>query len=148
MCGTKISFFCHEIIYEVPVVVYAGLIYLLSSGSSLPEDVSLINGIDKLAHFIEYFVFGFLIYRSLSNARTQSLKENALLLTILFGICFGISDEWHQSYVPGRDATIGDVLFDSLGIITAAGTYNTAMKKIPFLKKFDESLERKLRHEQ
>ncbi len=133
--------------YEVPVIFYACLIYTFSSVTMLPKEVSLINGIDKLAHLIEYFAFGFLICRSLSNVKAHFIKQNALLIAVLFGTCFGLGDEWHQSYVPGRDATIGDVLVDAVGIITAAGTYNTAMQKIHFLKKIDETLERKFIHE-
>ena len=147
MAHRKKSSFHYELVYDMPVLVYAGLIYLLSSVSGFPEDVSLITGSDKVAHLIEYFAFGFLICRSFSNARFDPVKQNAHLLAILFGISFGLSDEWHQSFVPGREATIGDVLFDAMGIITATGTYNTAMKKILFLKKFDETLERKFVNE-
>ncbi|MCU0242053.1 MAG: VanZ family protein, partial [Vicinamibacteria bacterium] len=32
---------------------------------------------------------------------------------------YGVSDEWHQSFVPGRDATVGDVMKDALGSLCA-----------------------------
>jgi VanZ family protein len=148
ICRMKKSIFRHGLVYGVPVIVYAGLIFLLSSVSKLPEEVSFINGVDKWAHCIEYYFFGFLIYRWLINKRSRFIRKNAFFFTILIGICFGLSDEWHQSYVPGRDATIGDVLADSLGIIAAAVTYHTTIKRISFLKKIDETLERKFVHEQ
>ena len=145
---TKKSSFRHGLVYGVPVIVYAGLIFLLSSVSKLPEEVFFINSVDKWAHCIEYYFFGFLIRRWLINKRSSFVRKNSLFFTILIGICFGLSDEWHQSYVPGSDATIGDVLFDALGIIAAAVTYHTTITRISFLKKFDETLERKFVHEQ
>jgi VanZ family protein len=148
ICRLKKSSFRRGFVYGAPVIFYAALIFFLSSVSKFPEEVSFINGIDNWSHCIEYYFFGLLICRWLINERNRFIKKNAHLFTILIGICFGLSDEWHQSYVPGRDATIGDVLADSLGIIAAAVTYHTTIKRISFLKKIDETLERKFVHEQ
>ena len=70
---------------------------------------------DKLAHFVEYFILGILIFRSLS---TGSLPiRRLLLLTLLYGTVFAAIDEAHQLFIPGRFATWTDFLADSLGII-------------------------------
>ena len=34
-----------------------------------------------------------------------------LLMTLLVGIGYAVGDEWHQSFVPGRDASFFDALF-------------------------------------
>ncbi len=37
------------------------------------------------------------------------------MMTLLIGTGYAISDEWHQSFVPGRDASAWDVFFDMAG---------------------------------
>ena len=39
------------------------------------------------------------------------------LLFLLMGVGYGALDEWHQSFVPGRDASVGDWVADSAGVI-------------------------------
>lgn len=144
---TQKSSFRHGLVYGVPVIVYAGLIFFLSSIARLPEEISFINRLDKWAHFIEYYLFGFLTRRWLVNTGSRFLSNRSLYFTILIGICYGLSDEWHQSYIPGRDSTAEDVLSDALGVIAAAVTYRTIVTRIFFVKKLDEILERKFIHE-
>ncbi len=128
-------------------MVYAGLIFLLSSLPHLPEEVSPFEGYDKLAHFIEYYFFGILICRWLLNKKNHFVRRYALFMTILIGTCYGISDEWHQSFIPGRVASIWDVLFDVVGITAAVFTYHITMKRDSSLNKLDKILERKFIHE-
>lgn len=46
---------------------------------------------------------------------------NKCLLPMIFSILYACSDEWHQSFVPGRSALFSDVLIDSIGIFIATG---------------------------
>ncbi|GAB4539617.1 MAG: hypothetical protein Fur0020_08560 [Thermodesulfovibrionia bacterium] len=88
-----------------------GLIYYLSSisGHRLPH---LMNGFDKLIHFLIYAILSALIYLSLNKT---GLKRYLILQSFLFTVIYGISDEIHQLYVPLRDASIGDMIADSFG---------------------------------
>jgi VanZ family protein len=130
----KRSHLCHELTYGVPVLAYAGLIFLLSSVSKFPDVVPSFFGFDKLAHFIEYYFFGCLICRWLLNERPVFASRHAVFLTILLGAFYGISDEWHQSFVPGRDASFWDALFDALAVVVAAVTYPWIVRRIPLFK--------------
>ena len=48
-----------------------------------------------------------------------------VITVAVFSSLFGISDEYHQSFVSGRHASIGDVLFDSISsIVTAASMWS------------------------
>lgn len=123
-------------IYGAPVLVYAGLIFLLSSTTALTDAIPSVFGFDKLAHFCEYFLFGFLIHRWLCATQSRFANLYATALTVLIGTLYGLSDEWHQSFVPGRHASPWDVLFDSLGVIAAAATYHRIIKRIPFRGNF------------
>jgi VanZ family protein len=128
-------------------MVYAGLIFFLSSFPRFFEDVTPFVGYDKLAHFSEYFFFGILICRWLLNKRNALAQRRAFFMTLMIGLCYGISDEWHQSFVPGRVASIWDVLFDTGGIAAAVLTYRITLKRRSSLNDLDRFLERKFIHE-
>ncbi|MEJ5165533.1 MAG: VanZ family protein [Thermoanaerobaculia bacterium] len=83
-------------------------IFFLSSQSSPPLFIDITN-IDKLIHFIEYFILGLLL----------SLIQLPLKILISLGIIYGGLDEIHQSFVSGRDCSLFDFLFDSLGVSIA-----------------------------
>ena len=123
MIRMKQSLFLHRLYYGGPVFAYAGLIFFLSSMSRFPEEVSLFFGFDKLAHFVEYYIFGWLLYRWFSTPDRVWGRRGARFMTLLVGISYAVGDEWHQSFVPGRDSSVFDALFDAAGIAAAAATY-------------------------
>jgi VanZ family protein len=95
------------------------LIYVLSSQPSLPTP-ELFPGEDLLAHAVFYAILGVFLARSLAPPRVTTWKR-ILLLTILVA-AYGAFDEYHQSFVPGRDASAWDMLADGLGGFLAALT--------------------------
>ena len=109
-----------DIYWGGPAFVYAALIFFLSSISRFPDEVPSFLGFDKIVHFIEYFILGVFLYRWFSNMDGCPGKKCALTATIFVGIIYAFTDEWHQSFVPGRDASLFDVLFDSLGVAAAS----------------------------
>jgi len=141
------SNFRYGLLYGFPVVVYAGLIFLLSSIPQLVEEVSPFIGYDKLAHFMEYYFFGILICRWLLNKKNQFIGRHTFIITLLIGTCYGVSDEWHQSFIPGRVASIWDVLSDAVGVAAAVFTYRVTPKTDSSLVNLDKILERKFIHE-
>ena len=73
----------------------------------------------KIAHFILYTIGGMTIYLLLSVYFTQ--KKSILLkmsMTLILGIGYAISDEYHQKFTLGRSPRWLDIQIDSLGIIT------------------------------
>ncbi len=71
--------------------------------------------IRKVAHFSIYTVVGLLLMGLLS---TYKIKENwRMILSILLGMLYAISDEIHQGFSPGRSPRIADVYIDTLGVI-------------------------------
>jgi VanZ family protein len=123
--GFRYSFF-----YGGPVLAYAALIFFLSSLSSFPEAVPSFFGFDKIAHFMEYYFFGCLLCRWFSSTDRYRKRRRALLMTILIGTCYALSDEWHQSFVPGREASPWDALFDAAGVGMGAATYPLILRGI------------------
>ena len=71
--------------------------------------------IRKLAHFSIYALVGILIMAFVSTYKLLLWKK--LVISIMVGLTYAISDEYHQSFVPGRSAEIRDVLIDVSGVI-------------------------------
>ena len=57
-----------------------------------------------------------LLHLSFRNSKHVFLRRYAAILAILVGIFYGITDEFHQSFVPGRSSSEWDVLADSVGV--------------------------------
>lgn len=66
----------------------------------------------KCAHFSEYFIFYLFLY----NLYKENFpKKKALFLSLLSVFLYACTDEFHQLFVPGREARVRDVLIDTSG---------------------------------
>lgn len=70
----------------------------------------------KLAHVAEYLLLTVLLVRALRRSAFAAPVPIAIVAALLYAS----SDEWHQSFVPGRTATPRDVAIDGIGIALAA----------------------------
>lgn len=95
------------------VIGYCLLIFVLSAQSDLQPPRVLPS--DKLAHLLEYAVLGWLWARAVKRSRSEWTTAAVLVSALLFAGMYGLSDEWHQYYVPGRHADLGDVFADAVG---------------------------------
>lgn len=85
--------------------------------SAVVEDVFSLEGIiRKLAHFGEYMCMGFLSY-SLVTIWYKPVWRGRLWILLQLFLSAGL-DEFHQSFIPGRHASIKDVMIDMTGGIT------------------------------
>ncbi|MCP4650678.1 MAG: hypothetical protein GY853_11455 [PVC group bacterium] len=103
--------------YWMPVIIWAVLIFIVSSISTFPESIQPVISFDKFWHTVEYGILAFFLARAFKNSSREDFKRNFRLLAIIFTVFYAISDEFHQSFVPMRTASIIDVLFDSLGAV-------------------------------
>jgi VanZ family protein len=92
----------------------AATIFFASSHSAVAAPG--IHNFDKIAHFSVYGLLATLLVRLGHGPRAIAF---ALLLTSLYGA----SDEWHQSYVPGRSSEVADWCADTLGGALAIALY-------------------------
>ena len=97
-----------------PVFVYSAIIFGVSAlpnvKTPLPE-----FSFDKVLHVILYLPFGFVLARALNNTQSHPSKRLLLAAVAVFSLAYGLSDEFHQSFVPGRSATLGDAFADTIG---------------------------------
>ena len=117
------------------------LIYVLSSVSRYPEILPEIFNLDKFIHTIEYYILGYLFMRVLVTSPRTVFTSAPAVFAIAFGMMYAISDEWHQSFVPGRDASVYDVLFDILGIVIAVATYRLARRRVKWIRRVEDVIE-------
>jgi VanZ family protein len=112
-----------------PAATWAAVLFFLSSRSTLPVDLS--SGLDKVAHFLAYLVLGFLLTHAAVYLRLP------LLAAVALGWFYGALDEYHQSFVPGRDASFGDWVADAAGTVVGVVLFLLVSRK---LKAFDDPL--------
>lgn len=90
--------------------LWAALIFWLSSSPDAQGSVDFLDLVpygDKLAHAVAFGTLGAFIY----------LASGRFWLTLFFASLYGISDEVHQYFVPGRNADMLDWLADTLGAL-------------------------------
>lgn len=97
-----------------PAVLYSGIIFYISS---LPELGTKINiaYFDKFLHISEYLPFGFLWARALVSTKRNVSGRLLFGFVAVLTFLYGVSDEYHQSFVPGRESTASDVAADVIG---------------------------------
>ncbi len=79
-----------------------------------PETMATIHFITrKLAHFTEYAILGFLAARAFRGS------PRWFLISAVLVVVYALLDEYHQSFVPSRTASIFDSLIDMAGGISA-----------------------------
>lgn len=109
--------------YWLPAVLYAGVIFYLSSQSHPEEHLPsfLLKDIsDKVLHAVEYAVLGGLCYRAFRWSVNGQAASYALLFAIVTASLYGMTDEVHQSFVPFRESSWLDWLADTAGAAVGA----------------------------
>lgn len=98
------------------VILWMGVIFV-SSSYPVPETVAQVP--DKDLHLAAYFILGFLYGNAFTTGLKTRLKLTQILWAIALSMAFGALDEWHQSFVPTRDMSAADVMFDGIGSASA-----------------------------
>ncbi len=99
--------------WAYPVAV-ATLVVIASSRSAVESGVRIEN-FDKVVHFSVYGLLGTLVLRALGGSRWG--------WAIVAVSLFGVSDEIHQYFTPGRSMEFGDWVADTLGATVAVTAY-------------------------
>ena len=73
----------------------------------------------KAGHLTEYAIFATLAARAFRVSSHDLLRRHWFWVALLLAIAYALSDEFHQSFVPSRTASIYDSLIDSVGALIA-----------------------------
>jgi len=100
--------------FWAPVLVWMGMIFLFSSIPSLKSGLEEDFILRKIAHVLEFAILTFLLLRAFQPTVDQPTK--VVGLAIVFSLFYSLSDEYHQTFVFGREGALKDVGIDSIGI--------------------------------
>jgi len=125
-----------QIILYAPLLIWIGVIFLLSSGqgsstrtsiiirplleflfpTATEETLQLYHGlIRKCAHLSEYAVLGLLACRAFKNISADTARKYFYLLAGGLVVAVATADEFNQSFNPERTGSPVDVLIDISG---------------------------------
>ena len=107
----------------LPALVWMGVIFIGSSIGNVPQVGGKITDglVHRAAHVIEFAVLGALLLRALSKDKLAMRRE--IVATVIIVALYGISDEFHQRFTPGRSSEGLSVLFDVAGGALGAWAY-------------------------
>lgn len=101
-----------------PAVVWAAVLFYLSS-QSWSRGPALFGVNDKVGHILLYATLGAAL--GYGRVRSPGMTGHRLLLTV--GFLYAVSDEIHQSFVPGRTASLPDLAADAVGLLVGYACY-------------------------
>lgn len=113
-----------------PVVLLLAFEFFLSSRtpSGMPPLGPEFPQKDKVEHAAYFFLTGVLAVRAARFGEGWSRARTAVFL-VLAAVLWGCSDEIHQSFVPGRDVEIGDVIADVAGVALAVAAGESILRR-------------------
>ena len=99
----------------LPALAVMAVIFVLShqSGLRVSEDVNVERPIRVTGHLLAYATLGALLLLAL--ARLDRPRPAQALLAWILAVAFGLTDEFHQSFVPERMGRLNDVVTDAIG---------------------------------
>ena len=108
-----------QVVRLLPPLAVMVLIFLLSHqpGDDLPPFFPLF---DKIAHFSIYGLLAATVIGACRPEVRQRRPGAVVLAAVLCCLAYGISDEFHQSFIPGRSPSAADVVADTFGALSAA----------------------------
>jgi len=125
--------------YWLPALIWLGVIFLASTDLMSAEHTSRFLGpflrwlkpdvtadaiakvqlfLRKVAHLTEYAILATLLWRAVYSGTNLKIKISTLFVTVwAVSTLIAIADEFHQSLVASRTASIGDVRIDMIGAV-------------------------------
>ena len=116
LTGQRYSSARTRLLLWAPVVIYMAAIFVASSISEPPMPS---NVPDVSLHEAAYFGLTLVLIRALASGRVSGVTLGTLAAAWLIAVGYGVTDEWHQSFVPSRHAELGDLIADALGAFAA-----------------------------
>lgn len=98
----------------IPAVAWMVIIFYLSSQSTVPNPPGLsVSFAAIVGHIVTFGMLALLLLYGLSGF--VSVRAWHYVLAFALTLAYGLGDEIHQSFVPGRNATIFDTVMDAVG---------------------------------
>lgn len=112
----------------IPALLWMAGIFWLSSREALPSPPGLSYAVGAvIAHFMAYLILTLLLLFALADSGLP--RGRMLLVAGAIAGLYGLSDEFHQYFVPGRDASIEDLIVDLAGVACALGIWSLRWRR-------------------
>lgn len=121
----------------VPMIVTMGTIFLLSHQTGDRLSLPPLPGLDKVTHMAAYGLLAATVLFAVSDRQKSTRPRLVIVLTVVFCLLYGISDEFHQSFIPGRTASVYDLMADGGGatlVCALWGKWRHRITSITFLR--------------
>ena len=105
-----------KIFFWILLIIYSVVIFIFSSQPEVGVE-QYFYGQDKVIHFLTYGIHAFLCLVALSD-KILLLKLFHYFLALAFSVSYGMFNEIYQYFIPEREFSLGDILANSLGVIT------------------------------
>jgi VanZ family protein len=111
----------HPLIPWLITLAIAIFIFYISSqtSESIPLPAQSPSAIPTIYHISIFFLFAFFLAIALIKGKNIYF----LIPVIIIAILYGVSDEFHQSFIPGRVASLSDINLNTLGILASSLIY-------------------------
>jgi VanZ family protein len=112
-----------------PAIVWAAIIMAASSIPNLSTTSFKLSYADKIVHFVEYFILGLLTANAVAGfiGRTGKIFWVSAILASVYGVL----DELHQKFIPGRSVEVLDMVSNILGAVAASLIFVRFIRKPP-----------------
>ncbi|BHH84028.1 VanZ family protein [Desulforhopalus sp. 52FAK] len=118
----------------VPMVVVMGTIFFLSHQRGDEITLPDFSNSDLVAHMLAYGVLAATILYAWEKSYRTLYPVKVILLTVITCLIYGISDEFHQSFIPGRYVSVLDVVADTVGPLLVCSVWWFVSKKLLIYK--------------
>jgi VanZ family protein len=115
-------------------LVYAVLIFILSSHPIPPGFVPRLPYFDKLVHFLAYGLLAVLLFRALWPDESRPIPLWLLVLGVVLATVYGAAEEFHQNLVPTRECDWLDMAANGAGAAVAAAAWEPLTATFRWLK--------------
>ncbi len=111
------------------VIAYAAAIFVASSLPAPAPEVAQVPVSDKALHALEYGLLAVLLAMALATTRDPRLGSQPALLAFIVAALYGVSDEFHQTFVPSRIGDPIDLAWDVAGAAIAAVSFHVVASR-------------------
>lgn len=99
----------------IPMITVMGIIFFLSNQPGDSLNLPDIPDLDKVLHAVAYGTLAGTVLFAVPKHLYEQSPMRTSLLVVLFCLAYGISDEFHQSFVPDRTPSVLDLIADTTG---------------------------------
>ena len=119
----------HKYLINIPLIIYWLILFILTS---LPGKEAITIGVnDKIEHFGAYGLLSAILYLNLLfQEKFKLFSKYPATFTLIVASLYGMVDELHQLFVPGRSADVRDWLADFIGAVLGVIIIRIILQKI------------------